>query len=246
MVTHEEINGRKEEGCTAILFDKKYYKVGNSCIKRTLRRHEWQTVLRGDIFVPPTSYPQRWKTDAAILQYLSEKTDLPLPHFQCTFEDDGAFYHLTEYVPGVSMRELSESDKQVVQQEIMQHRRTLQKIRSDTPGVPGETLMCPPYRVTCGKWKVNSCWKLREDAPKGDYVLCHNDLGQHNIIVDPATLKIQAIIDWEYAGFWPEWFEKAFWERSGPSVALDGEVDDTDRLRVWLLEHCEEVVMPPL
>jgi hypothetical protein len=25
--------------------------------------------------------------------------------------------------------------------------------------------------------------------------------GQHNVIVDPATLKIKAIIDWEFGGF---------------------------------------------
>lgn len=106
--------------------------------------------------------------------------------------------------------------------------------------------MCPPLRVTSGKWKVDNCWKLRADVAKGDYVLCHNDLGQHNIIMDPTTLKIKSIIDWEFGGFWPEWFEMAFWERPGPSHAMQCEVDDTDRYREWFLEHCEEVVMPPL
>ncbi|KAJ2893239.1 protein kinase-like protein [Zalerion maritima] len=244
MVTNKELNDHREDGCWAVLYDKKYYHVGNSCIKRTLRRHEWQTNLRGDVVIPPRSYPQRWKTDAAVLQYLSIRTDIPLPRFQCAFQDDGAFYHLTEYVPGVAMNELNESQKRVVEKEVLRHIRTLKTLRSNVPGVPGDALMCPPLRVTSGKWKADSCWKVRADVAKGDYIFCHNDLGQHNIIVDPNTLKINAIIDWEFGGFWPEWFERAFWERHGPSHAMEGEDDDTDRCRKWLLEYCDEVVMP--
>lgn len=97
------------------------------------------------------------------------------------------------------MSELSECDKQIVAEEIKQHVETLRALLSDTPGVPGESLMCPPQRVMRKLWKIHSCWKLRENDTKGDYVFCHNDLGQHNVIVDPVTLKINAIIDWEFA-----------------------------------------------
>lgn len=44
------------------------------------------------------------------------------------------------------------------------------------------------------------------------------------------TLQIRAIIDWEYAGFYPEFFDFPFFKRLGPSVALDDEVDDTEKL----------------
>lgn len=43
-----------------------------------------------------------------------------------------------------------------------------------------------------------------------------------------------AILDWEYAGFFPVWFEKRFFERRGPSVALDGEEDDSERIVEFL------------
>lgn len=51
-----------------------------------------------------------------------------------------------------------------------------------------------------------------------------------SIIVDPQTLKIRAIIDWEYDGFFSEYFEWPFYERPGPSIALDGEHDDSAEL----------------
>jgi len=246
MVTNQEMKDRREPGCWAILADRKYYQVGNSCIKRSLRRHEWQTTRTGVLIVPPTTFPQRWKTDAAVLQFLKERTDIPLPRLQCVFEDDGAFYHCTEYVPGVAMNTLDEKDKRVVMDELQQHLATLRALRSDLPGVPGESLLCPPQRVTRGRWKINSCWRPREEAKGADYVFCHNDLGQHNVLVDPETLKINAIIDWEFGGFWPEWFERPFFERAGPSSAQGGEEDDVERCRRWLLDNCDEVIIPHL
>lgn len=49
-------------------------------------------------------------------------------------------------------------------------------------------------------------------------------------MVDPDTMKIKAILDCEYAGFYPEWFERRFFERLGPSVAIDNEVDDAEKI----------------
>ncbi|GJN79658.1 protein kinase-like protein [Purpureocillium lilacinum] len=248
MVTNQELNSRREPGCTVILADKKYFHVGNWFMKRTLRPHEWQSPPHGAAIIasPPTTYPQRWKTDAAILDFLRQNTDIPLPRAQCTFEDDGAFYFQSEYVEGVSMKELErQEDKEVVMRELEGHVVTLRRLRSDMPGVPGESLMCAPQRVTSRRWKANSCWRPRGDS-KGEYVFCHNDLGQHNVIVDPDTLRINAIIDWEFGGFWPEWFERPFWKRTGPSAVLQGEEDDVQRCRDWLMTHCDEVTMPGL
>lgn len=55
-----------------------------------------------------------------------------------------------------------------------------------------------------------------------------------NTIVDPISLEIRAIIDWEYAGFYPAFFERKFYERLGPSVALEGEEDDSEKLLAFL------------
>jgi hypothetical protein len=76
-------------------------------------------------------------------------------------------------------------------------------------------------------------WTLRASESE-EFVFCNNNLSQQNIIVNPQSLKILAIIDWEYAGFYPEFFEGPFYKLLGPSVALDGEVDDTEKLLDFL------------
>ncbi|RDB23572.1 hypothetical protein Hypma_009278 [Hypsizygus marmoreus] len=70
--------------------------------------------------------------------------------------------------------------------------------------------------------------QLRE-ATASEFVVCHNDLSSlpaHNILVDETTLKVNVIIDWEYAGFFPPELDGAFCFLPRPSAASEGEVDD--------------------
>ena len=87
----------------------------------------------------------------------------------------------------------------------------------------------------------NDSWTL-SDSELEEYVFCHHDLSQHNIIVEPETLKIAAIVDWEYAGFFPEYFESPFYTRPGPSVAIKEEIDDTSRLLEFLTSHTVSLI----
>lgn len=45
-----------------------------------------------------------------------------------------------------------------------------------------------------------------------DVVFCHNDLSTHNVVVDPATLKVKAVL--EYSGFYPVGCEGMFFSSS--------------------------------
>ena len=63
-----------------------------------------------------------------------------------------------------------------------------------------------------------------------ELVMIHGDFSTYNVIVHPVTLQVKAILDWEYAGFYPEQFEGKFFKRIGASVALKGEENDEDRL----------------
>ncbi|GAB7338417.1 hypothetical protein MBLNU457_4707t1 [Dothideomycetes sp. NU457] len=144
---------------------------------------------------------------------------------------------VTEYVSGVNTADLEDDQKEIVRPEVLRYVNTLHNLKSSRLGRPSG-LAIPPYREN--DLTKQDVWKLREANTEG-YVFCHNDLSQHNILVNPATLKITGIIDWEYAGFWPQSFERHFFERNGPAAAIDGEVDDSQKL-LGFLESQEEVL----
>lgn len=54
---------------------------------------------------------------------------------------------------------------------------------------------------------------LPEDAPSAEKVLVHGDFGPNNVLLDPATFEVTAVVDWEFAHLgdpiedlaWCEW-----------------------------------------
>ncbi|KAJ6781289.1 hypothetical protein PWT90_07975 [Aphanocladium album] len=218
----------EEIGWMGTTFERKYYQTDGSFVKRSLRPREYKTGGRG-LYVPPLGN-ERLINEAHSLQLVAEHTDVPVPKVHCSFLDDGAFYLVTEFVEGVLMANLAEDQKAVVCLELERHRATLRTMQACWIGGPTE-IVIPPYRVM--RMAENESWDLRH-APGDDYVFCHNDMSQHNVIVDPDTLRVKAIIDWEYAGFFPAHFDYPFYLRPGPSVALEGEFDDSQLLLGFL------------
>lgn len=64
--------------------------------------------------------------------------------------------------------------------------------------------------------------------------ISNDDLSRHNIIVDPETFEVKAIMDWESSGFYPAEFEAGNWVRSLQEYVPDDVA--TDRL-IGLLDH---------
>ncbi|KAI5790336.1 kinase-like domain-containing protein [Geopyxis carbonaria] len=227
---NEELEKNKEQDCIGITMERKYYHVGNTFVKRNLRPREYRQNMYGVTFVPRQGL-ERAMNEAAALAFVRANTNVPVPNLLCAFMDDGAYHVITEFVDGVNMTELSESQRAVVIRELETHIETLHALRSKKlGGVFG--LVVPPYRLSLVT--KNDDWHLRP-AETEEFVFCHNDISQNNVIVDPETLKIRAIIDWEYAGFYPGFFEGQFYRRIGPSVALGDEEDD----KVKLLDFME-------
>lgn len=79
----------------------------------------------------------------------------------------------------------------------------------------------------------------------GPPVLTHADLHHANVLVDPATARLSAVLDWDKAWAGPAAADRArlrFWDdMSGPGSGDDRDDDDGDVLRVhqllWCLEH---------
>ncbi|KAF7954426.1 hypothetical protein EAE96_005548 [Botrytis aclada] len=221
-----------EDGCFSTTFERKYYKKANLFVKRSLRESEYRKGYRG-LHIPKLG-KERLMNEAASLNFIHKFTNIPIPQLYDHFEYDGAYHVVSEYVEGVNMADLSKDQKEMVNREIDIHLTTMHNLTSSQIGGPSGIII-PPCRILTKM--ANQMW----NPPTKDcsYVFCHMDLSQHNIIVDPATCKIQAIIDFEYSGFWPVQFELPFYKRLGPSVAREGEIDDTNKLLKFLtLSSC--------
>ncbi|KIM38998.1 hypothetical protein M413DRAFT_29576 [Hebeloma cylindrosporum] len=221
----------EEKGCIGITDQKKYYKFedkeGPVFIKRNLTPSEYLVNLAGNLKIPYLC-KERMENEMAIIRYIqSLNINIPTPNIRCAFEDHGRYYLITDLVPGVRLKDLPDDKKAPVIKELEGYVAQLHTIKSDTMGgLSGGVIV--PYRVALHT-PQHQLLKLRK-APTLEFVLCHNDLGQQNIMVDETTLKITCILDWEYAGFYPPEFERAFYLRVGASVALEGEEDDVPKL----------------
>ncbi|KAF2152456.1 hypothetical protein K461DRAFT_294119 [Myriangium duriaei CBS 260.36] len=222
----------REKGCWAATSERKYYSLGNVHVKRSLRPSEFHVRHSGDLVVPHQG-KERLQNDAACLRFIRSATNIPVPAVICEFEDQEAYYLITEHVEGICMGDLSEEKRRVVEVELEQHRKTLWSLKSKRIGGP-TGLVITPHRLYC---YADTLDLDLQDASEEDFVFCHNDCSQANIIVDPDTLKINAILDWEYAGFYPRYFDRPWYKRWGPAGALPSEEDDRPRLlaffRTW-------------
>ncbi|KAK4070005.1 hypothetical protein Purlil1_13597 [Purpureocillium lilacinum] len=232
-VTNQMLNAKREANCVGLTTERKYFKVDHTWIKRSLRPAEWQINPFTGTVVVPRFGTERILNEAAAIQFIAEKTSIPVPKLYACFQDDEAAYLVMEYVDGVTMNELNSDERRIVERELEGHLETLRTLKSDSWGGPSGIII-PPYRVMVKLPRPE--WKMKPRSSE-DLVFCHNDFSTHNVIVNPSTLKVNAIIDWEYAGFYPVEFEGLFFRRPGPSVALEGEVDDTDELVHVMLEN---------
>lgn len=212
----------QEAGCWGVTTDRKYYEFDNVNIKRSLRSTELYVRKDGSLVVRPQS-KERILNEAACLDYIRSHTSIPVPKVICVFEDQDALYLITEHINGISMEDLQQEQRKIVEEELYKFRKILWGMTSRKVGGP-TGIVITPDRISLSK-DVDHNWTLHESESE-QFVFCHNDYSQQNVIVDPKTLKINAIIDWEFAGFYPKFFDRPWFKRFGPAGALPGEDND--------------------
>ncbi|KAK4905473.1 hypothetical protein LTR49_025250 [Elasticomyces elasticus] len=154
-----------------------------------------------------------------VLRYLRQHTDIPVPEaISYTVEDGAASLTTSRVVGAVEIYECAESD----QAQIVEHAEkelhekilpALQKLKSRRMGglTADDQLVVPPFIGSAYERGAFFRRPPESQEAEGEFVLCHNDLSQANIMVDPKTFEIKAIIDWEYAGYFPPEFEFKYW-----------------------------------
>jgi Choline/ethanolamine kinase len=150
-------------------------------------------------------------------------------------------YSLTLHVCIFSHRAFSTYPKTILNLSNGQQREQIQVLRSkitiggivlvgkDSSVGIGNFVVCQNVLSFSSPFSIYSRGRNRRwFAVSGEFAYCHNDLSRHNILVDPNSLKINAIYDWEYSGFYPEYFEGQFYTRWGLRETIEDEVDNRD------------------
>ena len=175
-------------------------------------------------------------TELEALQYVAEHTTIPIPKVFRTYHDHGRLYIEMEYIPGVDLQAawlgglLSQQQKKDIVKMLASYVEQLRSLKPPQDGVVGSACLneCLDYRVgplPFGPFKDHAAFHsfLRRNIPletctevfgetvtrchSRQYRSCftHADLCPRNIVVNRG--EIVAITDWEFGGWYPEYWE---------------------------------------
>jgi len=173
----------------------------------------------------------RLKNEAECLRFMKQNTRIPVPEvLRACSQQDGSFILETKLVDGVEMGDLKREEREIVKRQIRSCIKILQSLRSDKLGGPSGIVMPPQAIVTHPDGPKS--WS-QDSIPQSErqFVFCHRDLSQANILVDSRTLSLAAITDWECGGFYPQDHELMFFERSSNSGAQARTLSGMEKIR---------------
>ncbi|OAA76441.1 Aminoglycoside phosphotransferase [Akanthomyces lecanii RCEF 1005] len=205
------------DACT---WERRYVLRGDYFIKSELEEQKLIVRENGSV-VRPFWPKERLLNEYATLRFVAANTTIPVPR-HWLYMADGLMHLATERIvharplqdlPAEKTAAARKAVDEQIQRDVLPQ---LRAIRRDVIGSVAVSLpVVPPLRIFCRddrRWPRITT--TQDDVD--NFVLCHNDLSAHNIFVDPDTFAIRAIIDWEYAGFYPERFEIPLWRMLTP------------------------------
>lgn len=182
-------------------------------IKRELGEHELRRRPNQDVLRPFWAR-ERLRNEAATLAFVAANTTIPVPPCQL-YTQDGLLHLETKRITNGVLLEEVDRERRAAAAAAVDHQITsfvLPQLRSLRRGYIGSVdpslPVFPPQRVYD---RDRRPWDRISAAAADAFALCHNDLGPQNIFVCPDTFRIVAIIDWEFAGFFPPYFELPLW-----------------------------------
>jgi aminoglycoside phosphotransferase len=144
---------------------------------------------------------KRLQNEIAALQFLGSHPKIPTPELLFHSVTSKHVCLVTDAIDGVHVRDLQDlEDFRSACAEIDEIKERLGDIvRQNAGSFIGDVFFNEVMSCTLNKRKV----KIFDDDTIHGYPLCHGDLYASNIIVDPMSGRVKALIDWEYAGYFP-------------------------------------------
>lgn len=200
-----------------IIGDRHYALSPTTFTKRQLRSHEVRYRKDGSVAEHPFNH-ERIGNERNALAFIAKNTTIPVPRILEWTDIDGVGCLTVERLKGQNYSDiyfdLNPEDQERLWNNLSAFLENvllpqLKKLRSKTMGQLSGVVF-PPPRVS---FYEKRSWEPRTSSTER-YVYCHNDLAFYNFFVDPKTLEIEAVIDWEYSGFFPPELEWNFCYRT--------------------------------
>jgi tRNA A-37 threonylcarbamoyl transferase component Bud32 len=211
------------------LATKIYITTPHSFIKKEYAPHERRKNLSGKPIIWKWG-AERLRNEAAGIALVAERTTIPVPRvLYCGTDENDVMYLEVERVEGIVCEDVGEKCRMPLDRAHTVHGRCsecekmafenvnnfietevipqLKNLTSNQTGLHGFVL--PPPRIE--QFDNRATWSPKQSSRGQEYVFCHGDLSRSNIILDPDTLGVKCIIDWECAGFFPAEFELKLW-----------------------------------
>lgn len=195
---------------------------------------------------------ERITNEANALRLLAGKTTIPIPRLITSgIHPDNTRYLITERIDGFTLDTLlrkgcpltgpsKHTDKitcETCQNKAYSNalefiRNTvlpqLANLKSQERGICGFVMPPQWLNYAFAPWKCYGPWKTHW-SEKAQYTFQHGDLAAHNILMNPQTLEVAALVDWEYAGFFPPGMElwpdtldnQAYYDRGGTGAIVE-------------------------
>lgn len=195
--------------------DRHYTKTSTTFTKRTLRPEEYNKNFKGETIIPRRDYRHLINEHAA-LNFIANQSTIKVPRIlDFSFNADFQCQITLECVPGIPLDQVPRVDQPGAFKKVSEYVQIvvlpqLRSLRSTAiGGLSGHIIVPEAVRNAAPpvKWSPTT-------STSTPLVFCHNDLYPHNILVDPRTYEVTAILDWEYSGFYPPQFEQPLWRRS--------------------------------
>jgi serine/threonine protein kinase len=192
--------------------------------KRNLHDSERKKRQDGSAITRSWNEKRIWN-EAKALRLVQTKTSIPVPEVLDVGKDElGRAYLKTERIQGIPLKDVigqcrftatkrhvsngrcedcSGIAERKTERFIKEHVfPQLRNLASSATGLDGFVIP-PPWIL---EYDERQEW-LPKTTSHSPYIFCHGDLSPGNIMIDPETLEVTGIIDWEHAGYFPPDFQ---------------------------------------
>lgn len=218
--------------------DHVYIRSPSTFIKRELRPSERKLNRFGETIILLWT-TERLQNEYDALRFIAAYTTIPVPKVVKFDKVWGAYQLEMERVHGTPLDHIRENrDEALRNTEQFLTTSVLPQLHSLKHSAIRSlnSVVIPPARIASRDKRAY--WPVKASL-EPQYNFCHNDLAQHNIMINVETMQVEAIIDWELSGFYPPEFEEPLWRmRWSDQGYHDMGASKIDSLIDFLVDPC--------